>query len=285
MHTGVEYNKIPFVIAEPQLRALWHDAFGDSDEYIDGFFAAFDADSVLHTLSCDGKLLSMLYALPYELHTEGRCLKVAYLYAVATVPAARGRGYMSRLFSLVHENLRGKGYAAAFLLPAEEWLWNYYKGLGYSLCSWRSKEPVRLSAPSGGYIVELCSNATSDVIGFIKAQMLLRGDNIIHSDASIGLNIMGCMQSGGGLFVARSGGDIAGVAFVAMEDCAPLITDILYSDNRAAASLLSAIGAQHGCSSLYLLRSGDNSATPLAMIYAFDEHLPSRVNMQLMLDV
>lgn len=285
MSGEVEYNRITFAVGEPQLRALWHEAFGDRDEYIDEFFEAFDADSVLHTLSHDGKLLSVLYALPYELHTGGHCKKVAYIYAVATVSSARGRGYMSRLFSIVHENLRREGFAAAFLLPAEDWLWNYYSRLGYKVCSWRCCECVATESMLEVCDVECCHTIATDVLAYVREQMLLGVDNIVHSDASIRLNVANCVLSGGGLYVARSANSVVGVAFVVFMNSVPLIACILGNDDNARVSLLSAIGRCYGCSSLHLLQSSDASGAPMAMLLSFDKTMPERINMQLMLDV
>ena len=112
----------------PQLKALWQQAFGDPDAFVDRFFGNFFSPNRCRYLEEDGKIVSALYWFDCYLEEE----KWAYLYAVATDEAHRGKGLCRHLMEMTHRDLAESGYAGAVLFPAEAHLWNYYKKLGYT---------------------------------------------------------------------------------------------------------------------------------------------------------
>lgn len=136
MDDRVEYNTLTFKEAFPQLVQLWKSSFGDSKEFINAFFDLFEAEHHLHTLSLGSVVVSVLYALPFTISCNGKELPVAYIYAVATDEAFRGKGYMSHLMARVHTSLALNGFSAAILLPASTKLRDYYKQMGYKDVKW-----------------------------------------------------------------------------------------------------------------------------------------------------
>lgn len=121
----------PTAAQEPQLRKLWQEAFGDTEAYLDLFFGtAFHPSRCRCVLEAD-RIVAALYWL------DGSCRgqKVAYLYAVATAEAYRGRGIASRLLKDTHSHLAALGYSGAVLVPGEAPLFAFYEKLGYRVCS------------------------------------------------------------------------------------------------------------------------------------------------------
>ena len=115
----------------PGLRELWKKAFGDTDEFLDLFFSTAYAPDRCRCILQGDAVQSVLYWFDCEL--EGQ--KIAYIYAVATDPACRGRGLCRMLMEDVMDVLRERGYAAAMLLPQEEWLIRMYAGMGFAPCT------------------------------------------------------------------------------------------------------------------------------------------------------
>lgn len=73
----------------PQLRTLWQLSFGDSEEFIAGFFA-----SGYCPRRCGARRKTGTSPPPlYWFDAEFRGQKFAYLYAVATHPDFRNRGF------------------------------------------------------------------------------------------------------------------------------------------------------------------------------------------------
>ncbi len=118
----------------PALRALWKRVFGDTDAFLDNFFAtAFSPDRAL-LARIDGEIVGMLYWFNCEYNEQ----KIAYLYAVATHEAYRGRGICHSLMDAAHQLLQSRGYAGVILVPAEDPLFDFYTRMGYTVCSYNS---------------------------------------------------------------------------------------------------------------------------------------------------
>ena len=115
----------------PGLRELWKKAFGDTDEFLDLFFSTAYAPDRCRCIA-EGELVqSALYW--FDCFLEDR--KIAYIYAVATDPACRGRGLCRQVMEDTMGVLRSRGYAGAILLPQEEWLIAMYAGMGFEACT------------------------------------------------------------------------------------------------------------------------------------------------------
>jgi len=110
-----------------QQRKLWQQAFGDSDAFLDAFFALGYAPQRSACIYEGQTLVAAAYWLDMAL--PGR--KLAYLYAVATDEQYRRRGYCHRLMEIIHQTLRQDGYDAAVLVPATAELEKLYAGMGY----------------------------------------------------------------------------------------------------------------------------------------------------------
>lgn len=113
-----------------ELTALWREAFGDSDEFLNLFFSTAYSSKKARVCLIDGKLAAMLYW--FECSLNG--LKIAYIYAVATKKEFRNKGLASLLLKDTHEHLNALGFDAAVLVPSEDSLFNFYQKLGYETC-------------------------------------------------------------------------------------------------------------------------------------------------------
>lgn len=112
----------------PQLRKLWKEAFGDSDAFLDIFFTtAFDPQRCLCTVE-NGRVMAALYW--FDVSCAGQ--RFAYVYAVATAKAGRGRGLCRKLMGETAEHLNARGFKGILLVPQDEGLRNMYGKMGYS---------------------------------------------------------------------------------------------------------------------------------------------------------
>ncbi len=116
----------------PALTALWMQVFGDSAEFIQGFFRTGFRKSRCLLAEEKGQLLSALYWFDCRWGSK----KVAYLYAIATDENHRGKGICRQLMEHAHQTLKEQGYAGAILVPAHEGLFKMYAKIGYNDCPW-----------------------------------------------------------------------------------------------------------------------------------------------------
>lgn len=110
------------------LRALWKEAFGDTDEFLNLFEQTAYSPKRARRLTVDGTCAAALYW--FDCECDGQ--KIAYLYAIATAKAYRGQGLCRMLMEDTHKHLRTLGYTAAILVPSEESLFGFYEKLGYA---------------------------------------------------------------------------------------------------------------------------------------------------------
>lgn len=111
----------------PALRHLWQEAFGDDEDFIDGFFATGFREGCCRCLKTGDRVAAALYWFDCGLGEK----KLAYIYAVATDKAYRGRGLCRSLTEDTHRHLRDLGYDGWLLVPANEKLFTMYEKMGY----------------------------------------------------------------------------------------------------------------------------------------------------------
>ena len=117
----------------PALTRLWQACFGDTEAEVRAFWQAlFDCTPVYLRRAPDSSPAAMLCALPAELvGDDGDAVPAAYLYAVCTAPALRGRGHCRLLLQEAEQDLAKQDVRAAVLVPAEESLFGFYARFGY----------------------------------------------------------------------------------------------------------------------------------------------------------
>lgn len=117
----------PLLSQIPELRTLWKEAFGDTDEFLDIFFKkAFHPDRC-RCITVDKHVVAVLYW--FDCIYEDK--PIAYIYAVATAKSHRGQGLCQKLMADTHLHLAKHGYEGAILVPGNKELFDFYKKIGY----------------------------------------------------------------------------------------------------------------------------------------------------------
>ena len=112
---------------EREMRAMWHDIFGDDVAEIDSFLVRHtDAMPLIHKEN--GEVASMLFVVPLQMWSK----RIAYIYAVATRPEYRGRGIATQLLKealrLIDESHR---FDCSALIPSSAESKRLYERLGF----------------------------------------------------------------------------------------------------------------------------------------------------------
>ena len=115
----------------PAVRALWETCFPDEGGFNDYFFAHFYKEKYT-LLYLEGEtLVAMVQMLPYRMTVGGLSREATYIYGACTDPKHRRKGYMARLLERSFELDRQGERIASVLIPAEKWLFDFYKPFGY----------------------------------------------------------------------------------------------------------------------------------------------------------
>ena len=106
----------------PCLRQLWQQAFGDSDAFLDKFFQVGFSFDRCQCIRHGADIAAALYWFDCTWNSK----KVAYIYAVATDKAHRGKGLCRRLLEDTHAHLRAmKTSGEAFMEKLEHYSIKY----------------------------------------------------------------------------------------------------------------------------------------------------------------
>ena len=116
----------------PQVLHIWQACFGDGEDYVQFFWKhGFPLCRGL-LWEEDGQAVSMLFLLPGALAHNDTALPAEYVYAVATLPDYRGRGFAGALTERAASIARFEKKAALCLLPGSESLYAYYAKQGFT---------------------------------------------------------------------------------------------------------------------------------------------------------
>ena len=279
------FDALSFDEAAGQLRDLWRSAFGDDDAFIDSFFAVYGKEGVAHTLSLGGKVVAALYALPCVVCSGGVSYPAAYIYAVATVPDCRGRGYMRLLLERVEALLAARGCCVLFLLPADDALHSMYSRVGYAQCSRSAVEECAVGAVSPAALrLEEVTGARA-IYPFWSSVERFFEPFVLQSPELLQMNINNCRFLGGGVYAAVGAGGVEAVAFVAKTGGEPLVLDSLALSSAAREFLHSSLLALYSAERLQCVVPGKGE--PQCMARVIGGALPcdiGDVHITLMLD-
>lgn len=227
----------------PGLRRLWKQIFEDTDAFLDLFFGtAFSKERSLCALDGDS-VAAALYWLDCEYADE----KIAYLYAVATDEAYRGRGLCRKLTEQAHRILKDRGYAGAILVPAEPGLFIMYGKLGYCTCAAVSQWTASAEEPMA--LTEL----TPEEYALRRREMLPAG-GVIQEGVTLEL-----LAGMGSFYVGE------GVLLTAIRDGEKLWVPELLGDPSKSGAIVAALGAKTGSF------RGPGQDIPFAMYCSFDD--------------
>lgn len=111
---------------------LWGRVFGDDEAFLEDFYRLCVPYERLLVLVEDGVLRSILCAPEIGLRCpNGKALKSGYMYALATEPELRGRGFGKDMMRYGEVYLKGLGADCAVLVPAEPSLFRFFDELNY----------------------------------------------------------------------------------------------------------------------------------------------------------
>lgn len=237
----------------PKLRKLWKEAFGDTDDFLDGFYkTAFDKErcrcviidgevaAALYWFDCDIKEENVaadtsqtdLQAASLELLqtdlrsaevsgdvvSEKRNHRIAYIYAVATAKKFQGQRICHKLMEETHKYLRECGYEGVILVPGSEELFRFYEGIGYRICSY-IREFQCVAEPKNISFEQI----DMETYAMLRREYLPKGGVVQEKENLDFLKMQACFYAGEDfVLAARKEGDILrGLEFLGNEKVAP----------------------------------------------------------------
>lgn len=187
-------------------KELWKLAFGDEDSYIDYFYAHGDESQVLVLLE-DGVIWTMVALYPVTVSMPGgRKADSAYIYALATHPDARKKGFGRFILNYVDFYLKEQGKDCVTIVPAEVSLHKFFGTTGFEECfSTRKVELLRdmVKKPAEGDRIEPVSPADYERV---REELLEESLHVSYGERLIAHQEGLAQMTGGGLWRLHAGG-------------------------------------------------------------------------------
>ena len=176
-----------------QLMALWQEAFGDSEDFVDGFFCTGVAPSRCRCVTENGNVVGALYWL--DATYDGQ--RFAYVYAVAVKKSHRGKGICTALMQDTHAHLALRGYDGILLMPQNQELRAMYDKLGYTECT----RAGRFTCEAGAEPIEL-RRIDRDEYAALRRTFLPEGGAIQEEENIAYLEMMAFFYAGSDFLLA-----------------------------------------------------------------------------------
>ena len=111
---------------QPQLHRLWETVFGDPPEVVQAFFDRFPPEISGWVLRIGDRICSAAYLIPGNWYVSQQEMRpAAYVYAVATNPSMRKKGYAGRLMQSIAAFAEERNLLL-YTRPAEQSLFPWY---------------------------------------------------------------------------------------------------------------------------------------------------------------
>ena len=253
------------------LQALWRVCFSDSEEFTDLYFDRYEPSEHVFVARHDGAVAAMACWFPAVLvGADGDERQAAYLYAVATAPAYRGRGVCRSLLSLAGELLAAQGAAYAALVPGSGTLFAFYQRLGYRTCFFCREETIYPGSASAR-----ATPVSADRYRQLR-QLLLRGGFVAWAQPELAYQKALSRAAGGDLFAVETDDGLGCAAAEPDETGSLRIRELLLPGDGvqdAARALLSRLGGKTAV--VRMPADGPDSACrPFGMLRALKPGLP-----------
>lgn len=192
---------------QEKIKQLWQSCFHDDEEFIRLYFNSKYRDQHSMLYEENGNPLSAFLMLPYLIKWHGTYLNSSYISGACTDEKARNRGLMKDLLKKGFQKMYENGITVSTLIPAEEWLFNFYRQSGYATTFDSYIETVKSSTLSQTNIQvssfnEFSPNMAAQAYPWFDRRYQQYTCAILHTKEDYLTNIEDCYHSGGRLAIA-----------------------------------------------------------------------------------
>ena len=126
------------------VRTMWKICFGDTEQFIDLYFSNKYRDENTLIYFENNVAVASLQMLPCKIRFYGEVITFYYLAGLCTLPEYRNKGYMRYLIEKAYKVMHERSIPLSILIPAEDWLYNYYAKFGFETTFEKGIESIDL---------------------------------------------------------------------------------------------------------------------------------------------
>lgn len=270
-----------------QIIDLWRISFNDTEEFMRLYFDRIYNEENALVIEKDGQVVSALQMIPYTMTWCGTEISIAYISGACTLPSMRGQGLMRQLIQEAFEEMKRRDIAITALIPADPWLFDYYKGLGYTETFYYTEEtyirPDQTVWEPNLTVVPPEVPSTDLLYAYFNRKLRERPNCVLHTQDDF-ITILRDMQLEDGQVLTALDDKEQPVGMVFLfpsdEDCAipdaekaVYIKELLYDTDSIANLLLQEATLQHNVKKAkYRIPPSTPDTLPLGMARVIDTH-------------
>ena len=217
-----------------EVMELWRVCFDDTEEFIQFYFdKKYKDENALVYWDEQGAAIAALQTPLYPMTFGETQIITGYISGACTHPLARARGVMTKLLREAFYVMRGRKIPMSTLIPANEWLYDYYGKMGYAtVFDYTPEYYTILDKPVADHFrVEAIREEgllTDDLFSYFQSMMRLRPCCVQHEREDFEVIVESLRMDGGALIVVYSDKNIVGMAFAEPRGNRVLIQDGMY---------------------------------------------------------
>lgn len=221
----------PFPDDKAEVATLWQMVFGDSDAFINLFFSRVYKPENTLVAKRGNHIVSALQMIPYDIKIAGNIYPSAYVCGVCTHPSERGKGIMKTLMTAAMEQMHRRAYTLSTLIPAEPWLFDFYKPFGYTIPVNYLVETHVMPPSTTPSLYSFAECHDNHHFPFYNQKQLERKNVLLHSEHDYKTILYDLVQVNGNAYVALEENQPVGIAFAQPKsENKIIIKDILYNN-------------------------------------------------------
>ena len=218
-----------------EVMELWRLCFDDTEEFIQFYFdKKYKDENALVYWDEQGAAIAALQTPLYPMTFGETQIITGYISGACTHPLARARGVMTKLLREAFYVMRGKKIPMSTLIPASEWLYDYYGKMGYATVFDYTSEHYTIldKSVADHFRMEAIREEgmlTDDVFNYFQSMMRLRPCCVQHEREDFEVIVESLRMDGGALIVVYSDKNIVGMAFAEPRGNHALVLDGMYN--------------------------------------------------------
>ncbi|MDR2125200.1 MAG: GNAT family N-acetyltransferase [Prevotellaceae bacterium] len=233
--------------------SLYKLCFDDNDQFVDFYFNKRYTEQNHFTVLENNTLVAALQVIPYKMTFFDAEIDTAYLSAICTHPNFRKQGFMTKLLKKTYNHLFGNGIYAAFLIPADLYLFDIYKKNDFKTIFYRTQKHINTRSfnISNRYkIYEYSEENKSSAFEYFTRKMSERKCCIQHSFSDFETVCEDIYNSGGTTLIAENASKIAGISFASPINAGFAIIEHFAETQEVSDTLLKTISERIGSNDL-----------------------------------
>lgn len=228
-----------------KIRSLWKLSFNDSEDFLNLYFDKRYKDDITMVIQEGEDVVASLQMIPYPMTFLNDVIPTSYISGACTYPSYRNKGVMKELLHNTFKKKYTDNILVSTLIPAEKWLFDYYRKFDYTAVFDYSTEIFDISpSTSSGEVMVEESKGSKEVYEYFNKKMMERPCCIQHTFEDFEIILADLSLGGGKLFIAKKASEIAGVAFCVKEESSTKIKELFAEDTDVRNMLLKEIAGK-----------------------------------------